>query len=78
MSQWRYAHNEQLGAKNGQIVFIESYDDRAGGLTYNATTPYVLPFIDLADGPWIAVMPEGEVAIDVSDTDGKGTRRNGS
>ena len=50
MSQWQYAHNEQLGAKNGQIVFIESYDDRAGGLTYNATTPYVLPFIDLADG----------------------------
>ena len=42
-------------------MFIESYDDRAGGLTYNATTPYVLPFIDLADGPWIAVMPEGEV-----------------
>ena len=61
MSQWQYAHNEQLGAKNGQIVFIESYDDRAGGLTYNATTPYVLPFIDLVDGPWIAVMPEGEV-----------------
>jgi hypothetical protein len=61
MSQWQYAHNEQLGAKNGQIVFLESYEDRLGGLTYNATTPYALPFIDLADGPWVAVMPEGEV-----------------
>jgi hypothetical protein len=61
MAQWQYAQTQQLGAKNGQIVFIESYDDRAGGLTYNATTPYVLPFIDLADGPWVAVMPEGEV-----------------
>jgi hypothetical protein len=61
MEQWQYAHTQQLGAKNGQIVFVESYDDKVGGLTYNATTPYVLPFIDLADGPWVVVMPEGEV-----------------
>lgn len=61
MSQWQYEHTKTLGAENGQIVFIESYEDRAGGLTYNSTTPYVLPFIDLAEGPWVAVMPEGEV-----------------
>ncbi len=61
MAQWQYAHNEQLGAANGQIVLCESYEDKVGGLTYNATTPYALPFIDLTDGPWIAVMPEGEV-----------------
>jgi hypothetical protein len=51
MAQWQYAHTEQLGAENGQAVFLESYTDRLGGLTYNATTPYVLPFIDLAEGP---------------------------
>ena len=61
MAQWQYAHNEQLGAENGQIILCESYDDKLGGLTYNATTPYALPFIDLADGPWVAVMPEGAV-----------------
>jgi hypothetical protein len=61
MEQWQYAHTQQLGAKNGQIVFVESYDYKVGGLTYNATTPYVLPFIDLADGPWVVVMPEGGV-----------------
>jgi hypothetical protein len=61
MAQWQYAHTVQLGAQNGQIVFVESYDDKLGGLTYNVTTPYVLPFIDLAEGPWVAVMPEGEV-----------------
>lgn len=61
MAQWQYAHNEQLGAKNGQIVWSESYDDKVGGLTFNATTPYALPFIDLSNGPWVAVMPEGEV-----------------
>ena len=61
MAQWQYEHMATLGAENGQIVFIESYKDRVGGLTYNATTPYVLPFIDLADGPFVAVLPEGEV-----------------
>jgi len=61
MAQWQYSHEQQLGAKNGQAVFLESYRDRLGGLTYNATTPYVLPFIDLAEGPWVVVMPEAEV-----------------
>jgi hypothetical protein len=61
MAQWQHEHMVILGAENGQIVFIESYKDRVGGLTYNATTPYVLPFIDLADGPFVAVLPEGEV-----------------
>jgi hypothetical protein len=26
MAQWQYAHTKQLGAENGQIVFVESYD----------------------------------------------------
>ncbi len=61
MAQWQYAYTRQLGAENGQIVLTESYDDKVGGITYNATTPYAIPFIDLADGPWVVVMPEGEV-----------------
>ncbi len=60
-AQWQWSYGEEIGAGNGQIVFMESYDDKLGGLTYNATTPYVVPFIDLADGPWVTVMPEGEV-----------------
>ena len=61
MAQWQYAYTEVLGAKNGQIVLTESYDDKIGGLTFNATTPYAIPFIDMAKGPWVVVMPEGEV-----------------
>ena len=62
MAQWQHEHNVTLGAKNGQIVYVETYDDKLGGLTYNATTPYVLPFLDLAkEGPFVVVMPEGEV-----------------
>lgn len=61
-AQWQYSHNVQLGAKNGQIVYFESYQDKLGGLTYNVTTPYALPFIDLEkEGPFVVEMPEGEI-----------------
>ncbi|WP_209599674.1 DUF1254 domain-containing protein [Ruegeria sp. HKCCSA071] len=63
MAQWRRAHEDELGAENGQIVFVESYADKIGGLTFNATTPYVLPFIDLADGPWVVEMPEPQGSV---------------
>ena len=63
MAQWRRSHEDELGAENGQIVFVESYADKIGGLTYNATTPYVLPFIDLADGPWVLEMPGPEGSV---------------
>jgi len=63
MAQWRWSHENELGAKNGEIVVIESYKDRVGGLTYNATTTYVLPFIDLKDGPWVLEMPGPEGSV---------------
>jgi hypothetical protein len=63
MAQWKYANNVQLGAKNGEIVYEESYTDKLGGLTFNATTPYVFPFIDVTKEPWVIVMPgpDGQV-----------------
>jgi hypothetical protein len=61
-AQWQYSHNVQLGARNGQIIYFESYEDKLGGLTYNVTTPYALPFIDLEnEGPFVVEMPEGEI-----------------
>jgi len=61
-AQWQYAHKVQLGAKNGQVIYFESYEDKLGGLTYNVTTPYALPFIDLEkEGPFVAEMPAGEI-----------------
>jgi hypothetical protein len=61
MAQWKHAFQEQLGAKDGQIVYQESYEDKLGGLTYNATTPCALVFIDLSNGPWVIVIPKGEI-----------------
>jgi hypothetical protein len=60
-AQWQHSREQEPGAENGQAVVLESYKDRLGGLTYNATTPYVLPFIDLAEGPRVVVMAEAEV-----------------
>lgn len=42
-----YALTKQVGAENGQIVLLESYEDRRTALTANNTTPYVLAFTDL-------------------------------
>ena len=61
MAQWHEAYRRQLGAENGQAVYQESYKDKIGGLTFNATTPYVIPVVDLSKGPWVVVMPETEV-----------------
>lgn len=61
MEQWRWSHENELGAKNGQAVYAVSYEDKLGGLTYNTTTPYVLPFIDLTEEPWIVEVPQAEL-----------------
>lgn len=67
MAQWQCGMTEKLGAKNGQMVFKESYEDKLGVLTANTTTPYVVLFIDVTDETWITVMPEGEVRGAVND-----------
>ena len=54
---WQRGITKQLGAKNGQIVSILSYEARRGILTANATTPYYLGFVDLSAGPMVLVMP---------------------
>src|SRR4029453_4728613 len=47
---WQKGIREQLGARNGQVVAILSYEARRGILTANATTPYYLGFADLSAG----------------------------
>jgi len=56
-----------LGARNGQIVAILSYEARRGILTANATTPYYLGFADLSSGPLIMILPPQGVQGGISD-----------
>jgi len=51
-ASWQRGITKGLGARNGQIVAILSYEARRGILTANATTPYYLGFADLSSGRW--------------------------
>jgi len=65
---WQRGVTKGLGARNGQIVAILSYEARRGILTANATTPYYLGFADLSDGPFVLEMPEHGVQGGISDS----------
>jgi hypothetical protein len=64
---WQRGITKELGAGNGQIVSILSYEARRGILTANATTPYYLVFADLFSGSLVFQMPERGVQGGISD-----------
>jgi hypothetical protein len=67
-ASWQRGFTKDLGARNGQIVAILSYEARRGVLTANATTPYYLAFADLsASGPMLLEMPARGVQGQFSD-----------
>jgi len=66
-SAWQRGITKQIGAANGQIVSILSYEARRGILTANATTPYYLGFVDLSTGPFVLEMPSQGVQGGTSD-----------
>ena len=66
-ASWQRGITQGLGAGNGRIVSILSYEARRGILTANATTPYYLAFADLASGAWVLEMPERGVQGGISD-----------
>jgi hypothetical protein len=60
--QWQNVHERQFGAADGDLVLYQDYADKRGLLTANATTPYMLSFIDLSrTGPVVVEMPAGDV-----------------
>ena len=58
--EWMFVHDLQK-AERGQLVYHECYDSKLGGLTFNTSTPYLLTFLDLRDGPVMVEMPEAPV-----------------
>jgi hypothetical protein len=65
---WQRGVTKGLGARNGQIVAILSYEARRGILTANATTPYYLGFADLSSGPFVLEMPARGVQGGINDS----------
>ncbi len=67
-AQWHRVHRDVFGATNLDLVRYVSYKDRLGLITANATTPYILNFIDLNQtGPLVIELPPGPTAGGVSD-----------
>ena len=58
---------KELGAGNGQIAAVLSYESRRGILTANAATPYYLGFADVSSGPLVLEMPSSGVQGGPSD-----------
>lgn len=57
-----------VGASDYDIVAYLSYADRLGLITANATTPYLLTFVDLTrTGPLVIELPAGPTAGGISD-----------
>lgn len=67
-AQWQAEFANKLGAKNGDLMVLQSYEDKLGVITANATTPYILGFVDLNQtGPLVIELPPGPTAGGIGD-----------
>ncbi|MGA8035171.1 MAG: DUF1254 domain-containing protein [Candidatus Acidiferrales bacterium] len=67
-AQWQYEQEHVFGATSSDLVLYTTYDDKLGILTPNATTPYLMTFVDLGkSGPLVVDMPPGLIAGGYSD-----------
>lgn len=67
-AQWQKEFKDKLGARNGDLMVLNTYEDKLGVLTANATTPYILGFVDLNEtGPLVIELPPGPTAGGVGD-----------
>src|SRR3954447_11176988 len=67
-AHWQHVHRDVFGATASDLVAYLSYQDRLGIITANATTPYIMSFVDLAEtGPLIIELPPGPTAGGVAD-----------
>jgi hypothetical protein len=69
INEWRKAHFDVFGAKNGEMLSYLDFAEKLGILTPNYTTPYILTFIDLEkSGPFVVELPPGLMAGMIMDT----------
>ena len=67
-AQWQYEQEHVFGTTSSDLCLYTTYDDKLGILTPNATTPYLISFVDLGKtGPLVFEMPPGAIAGGFSD-----------
>jgi hypothetical protein len=63
MEESKQAHEQNSGARNGDIVIYEGYRNVSVFLTTNVTTPYIVAAVNLAEhGPMVVDYPAGATA----------------
>ena len=67
MNEWKRSHLGPIGAKLGDLVLYNNYKDKLGILTANFTTPYIITFHNVAEGPVVVEEPAGAFAGMVMD-----------
>jgi hypothetical protein len=66
-ARWQQQHEQVFGAMDTDLVLYNSYRDKLGLLTANATTPYILSFPNLGrTGPLVVDIPAGPTAGGIS------------
>lgn len=61
--QWQHEHETVFDAYDGDLVHYRTFRDKLGLLTANATTPYIIGFVNLdRTGPLILEVPVGPTA----------------
>ena len=67
-AEWQQQQYKTFNATSNDLILYNNYNDRLGILTANATTPYIVSFIDLAaNGPTVIDMPAGHTAGGLAD-----------
>ncbi len=67
-AEWQRIQYDVFGASSNDLILYNSYEDKLGILTANATTPYIITFIDLAkNGPTVIEMPAGHTGGGLGD-----------
>lgn len=67
-AEWQHIQYNEFKATSNDLVLYNTYNDKLGILTGNATTPYIITFIDLAaNGPTVIEMPAGRTAGGLGD-----------
>ena len=63
LNEWRRAHYNVFGGKNGEMLTYFDFAEKLGILTPNYTTPYIAGFVDLKEsGPFVIEVPKGLIA----------------
>jgi len=62
MADFVLTFKENLNMKYGEFIRLNTYEDLSFGITANATTDYLVSWINFSETPWIVELPAGAAA----------------